>query len=51
VVRLALKCVERKKQDRPKMKDVASALDHAWNYWVRSQQSIPEDFSTVVEPR
>lgn len=51
VVRLALKCVERKKQDRPKMKDVASALDHAWNYWVRSQQSIPEDFSSVLEPR
>ena len=45
VVRLALRCVERKKQDRPKMKEVASSLDQAWNLWHRrSRESpIPED--------
>lgn len=45
VVRIALRCVERKKQDRPKMKEVASSLDHAWTLWLRRsrESSIPED--------
>lgn len=46
IIRLALKCVERRKQDRPKMKDVSSYLDQVWNHWVRSGQSIPEEYST-----
>ncbi|KAG0568493.1 hypothetical protein KC19_6G023200 [Ceratodon purpureus] len=49
IVRIALRCTERKKQDRPKMKEVASSLDQAWNFWVRAQECIPEE--PAIEPR
>lgn len=45
VVRIALRCVERHTKDRPKMKEVASSLDYAWNLWLRRSRasSAPED--------
>ena len=49
VVRIALRCTERRKQDRPKMKEVASMLDQSWNYWMRAQECIPEE--PAIEPR
>lgn len=49
VARIALRCTERKKQGRPKMKEVASSLDRAWNFWVRAQECLPEE--PAIQPR
>jgi serine/threonine protein kinase len=48
IIHLALECVERRKQDRPKMQAVSTRLDQAYSTWRSSSENI--EYS-ILSPR